>query len=113
MANCCILIARQIHNISLTNPSVFDDFRVKIGLGQTFNDVMVLGRRYTGPEAVTAQIAQSAVPAPDLIPTAIQLAGQLLVQGPYKRESLKAMKESVYQSFIDFCHQDPRRKSSL
>ncbi len=88
-------------------------FRLKLGLGQTFNDVLVLGRRFSGPEAVAAGFVKSAVPTTDLIDTATQLAGQLLVQGPYKRESLQAMKQSVYQSIIDYVHQDSRMKSSL
>ena len=74
---------------------------MKIGLGQNFTEAVVMGKRYTGPEAVKAGIVQSIAPGSGLLSVATQQAQKALSQGAYNRTSLKNMKESVYQNFLE------------
>ncbi len=56
---------------------------MKIGLGQNFTEAVVLGKRYTGPEAMKSGIVQSIGPASDLLGIATSQAQKALAQGAY------------------------------
>ena len=78
---------------------------MKIGLGQNFTEAVVLGKRYTGPEAVKAGIVQSTGPASHLLSVATRQAQKALAQGAYNRTSLQNMKESVYHGCLEMFEQ--------
>ena len=85
---------------------------MKIGLGQNFAEA-VMGKRYTGPEALKAGIVQSIAPASELLSVATRQAQKALSQGAYNRTSLKNMKESVYQSFLEMNEKQLKSKQTL
>ncbi len=63
----------------------------------TAHEAMTTGRRYNGPEAVAAQIANDAVGEADVLPRAIERATALAGKDP---ATLKAIKSRLYASAL-------------
>ena len=61
------------------------------------HDALVLGRRYTGPEALSAGIVHSICPQQQLIQNAIKTAKQL---SGIPRHNLTSMKQSMYADLL-------------
>ncbi len=64
---------------------------------RTAHVAMTTGRRYGGPDAVTAGIADEAVAPDDVLPRAVELAGSLAGKDP---ATLRAIKQRMYADAI-------------
>ena len=64
---------------------------------RTAHVAMTTGRRYGGPDAVTAGIADEAVALDDVLPRAVELAGSLAGKDP---ATLRAIKQRMYADAI-------------
>ena len=64
---------------------------------RTAHRAMTTGRRYGGPDAVDAGIADEAVPLDDVLPRAIELAEELAAKDP---TTMRAIKQRMYADAI-------------
>ena len=71
------------------------------------HEAVIMGRRYTGPEAHAAGIVQQVVPGTQLLNTAVDFATKLGAQG-IDQGSLGNMKEDMY-SHIEINRQEELR----
>ena len=74
--------------------------RSKIPSGITFNEAVVLGRRYSGTEAVEAGIAQKVTPSLDTLLAEAKKVASDLAAKEIDRENLQNMKRGMYSWII-------------
>ena len=70
----------------------------------TAHDVMVTGDRFGGTEAVTKGIVHEAVPEPDVLPRALELAAEV---GGKDRTTLSTVKRRMNQRTIELLSDSP------
>ncbi|RUS76979.1 hypothetical protein EGW08_015266 [Elysia chlorotica] len=80
--------------------------RSKIGSGRAYTDAIVMGKRYTGPEALDSGLVHAATPMSLLLLESIQLLKSFNGKSGYPRESLHLMKSDVYRDVINQYEQD-------
>ncbi|KAK3772971.1 hypothetical protein RRG08_036305 [Elysia crispata] len=78
----------------------FPLMRTKIGFGHNYTDAIVLGKRYTGPEALSSGLVHAAPPISLLLIESIHLLKSFSGKSGYPRESLQLMKSDVYRDVI-------------
>jgi Delta3-Delta2-enoyl-CoA isomerase len=77
-------------------PGLTDLVRARLA-PQVAHEALTSGRRYSGPEAVAAGIADAAVPAEELLPRAQQIAGELAGKDP---DTYGAIKATIYRDVL-------------
>ena len=76
------------------------------------NESVVLGHRYTGPEALEAGIVQQIIPGDQLLETAISFATKQGERG-IDRDNLGSMKENMYYSIEQWRQKEMERVAKL
>jgi enoyl-CoA hydratase/carnithine racemase len=71
---------------------------------QTAHQAMVLGRRFTAPEAAIAGILDGALPESDLVSSAIEYADALVGKDP---ETIQAIKRTLYATTLTLLRTAP------
>ncbi|KAK3778056.1 hypothetical protein RRG08_044673 [Elysia crispata] len=75
--------------------------RTKVGGGHLFTDAAVLGKRYTGPEALKSGLVHAAPPMSLMLAESIQLLKSFYGKSGYPRKSLQLMKSDVFRDALD------------
>ena len=75
-----------------------------------FHDVVVLGKRYTGPEAKHESIVHATSSSQQLLTDAINVANRL--KG-IPRDNLRDMKQAIYADFLEICDKGLKNMSRL
>ncbi|RUS75836.1 hypothetical protein EGW08_016405 [Elysia chlorotica] len=80
--------------------------KTKIGSGHNYTDAIVMGKRFTGPEALDSGIVHAAPPMSLLLSESIQLLKSFFGKSGYPRDSLHLMKSDVYRDAVEQYHKD-------
>lgn len=90
-----IFIKRQFQ------PSNLLYMRTKMGSGPSYTDAVVLGKRYTAPEALDNGLVHATPSTPLLLSESIQLLKSFYGKSGFPRESLHLMKCDVYSDVTE------------
>ncbi|GFS11554.1 enoyl-CoA delta isomerase 1, peroxisomal-like [Elysia marginata] len=80
--------------------------RTKMGSGHNFTDAIVLGKRYTGSEALDCGLVHAAPSMSLLLSESIQLLKSFYGKSGYPGDSLYLMKCSVYSEVVEQIQKD-------
>ncbi|GFS24213.1 enoyl-CoA delta isomerase 3-like [Elysia marginata] len=80
--------------------------RAKIGPGQIYTDAIILGKRYTGSEALDCGLVHAAPSMSLLLSESIQLLKSFSGKSGYPRKSLHLMKSDVYRDVVSQYQKD-------
>ena len=79
-------------------PGICGMLAAKCTNSATLTDLLVFGKRFTGPEALSSKLVDGVCPAADLVENSILLAEGRIGPEQFDRASVKTMKVDLYKN---------------
>ena len=90
-----------MNEVSIKFVIIFSHIRSKIPEGNAQREVMNMGKRLTGHEALQLKIIDEVAKPSELLDRAKSLAECLIADGGFDREAMLEMKRQVYNNVVD------------